>query len=197
MPKERGSVFERQSALATGVEQGGCVWADSRRALTLREIRGWTLVQVAGFSRTAGELEGTLRRVLGGDLPKNIGIVHHALGDRCIFKTAAAQYWIITREGQADTARELETAVPAHIGAVTSLSHSRACVSVEGANTPSLLATGIAIDLSPEVFRVDHFALTGVHHMPLLIHRSADVRYELYTMRTFAISCWAWLTGSR
>ena len=48
-----------------------------------------------------------------------------------------------------------------------------------------LLATGIALDLHPNAFQLDSFALTGLHHTPILIHRSGDNRYDLYVMLNF------------
>ena len=79
------------------------------------------------------------------------------------------------------------------VGAVTPLSHSRTRLFVEGAETPALLASGIPLDFHPDAFPVEAFALTGVHHTPVLVHRTAENRYELYAMRTFAQSVWDWL----
>jgi sarcosine oxidase subunit gamma len=106
-----------------------------------------------------------------------------------VFKTGPEQFWIVTRDGE-NLAPALQSAVAATIGAVTTLSHSRTCVFIDGPGAREVLETGIALDLHPEVFRPNCFALTGLHHTPILLHRSGENRYELYAMRTFAL--WIW-----
>jgi hypothetical protein len=38
--------------------------------------------------------------------------------------------------------------------------------------------------------------LTGLHHTPVLLLRSAQNRYEIFALRTFALSVWEWLTDA-
>jgi methylglutamate dehydrogenase subunit D len=166
------SVFDRQSAL--GQVSG--------------EVRGWALVQAAGFYSTHAEFREVLRAQLGADLPTAIGQVVHVNG-RKLLKTGAEQYWIISPEA-------VNINVPAQIGAVTPLSHSRTCMYIEGPEAAQVLAKGVPLDFHPDIFRVDHFALTGIHHTPVLIHRSAQHRYEIYALRTYALTVWEWLTDA-
>jgi sarcosine oxidase subunit gamma len=86
--------------------------------------------------------------------------------------------------------------MPAAVGAVTSRSHSRTRIVIDGACARDVLRKGIPLDFDPDVFRVDQAVLTGVHHTPVLIHRAAADRYELYAMRSFALSVWEWLTDA-
>ena len=167
-------MFERQSAL--GKVSG--------------EVRGWALVQAAAFHSTHAEFRAALRSVLGADLPAAIGQVMRANG-RMLLKTGAEQYWIISPE-----ADEFVPAIPPQMGAITCLSHSRTCMYIEGAQAAAVLAKGVPLDFHPDVFRVDHFALTGIHHTPVLIHRSAQDRYEIYALRTYALTVWEWLTDA-
>ena len=55
------------------------------------------------------------------------------------------------------------------------------------------LAKGISIDLHPSVFPIGAFAQTRLHHTAILLERSGDIRFELYVLRTFAVSIWEWL----
>jgi sarcosine oxidase subunit gamma len=167
-------VFERQSAL--GKVTG--------------EVRGWALVQAAAFHSTHAEFREAMRSVLGADLPAAVGKVIRTNG-RMLLKTGAEQYWIIAPE-----ADELVPAIAPQMGAITSLSHSRTCMYIEGPQAAAVLAKGVPLDFHPEVFRVDHFALTGIHHTPVLIHRSAQNRYEIYALRTYALTVWEWLTDA-
>ena len=165
-------MFERRSALAH-------VSGDAR----MGESRGWSLMQVAAFAGTHSEL----RLLLGVNLPTRVGDAVHSNGRQWL-KTGAEQYWIISRAGD-----EFAPAIPAHMGAATALSHSRTCIFVEGEGAAALLAKSVPLDFHPEQFRVDQFALTGLHHTPVLIHRRAVSRFEIYALRTYAQSVWEWL----
>jgi methylglutamate dehydrogenase subunit D len=187
-------VFERHSALAGALQSAGRDGADGLRRLRIGETRGWTLVQIAAFASTAAEFGNAMRSVLNVEMPARIGDVVHVDGRR-LLKTGAAQYWIITRHDD-DILRSLQRAVPAHIGAITPLSHSRTCIFIEGAAARELLAKGVPLDFRPDLFRIDQFALTGLHHSPVLIHRRGADLYELYALRTFGLSVWEWLTDA-
>ncbi|MBS0419592.1 MAG: hypothetical protein JSR66_17925 [Proteobacteria bacterium] len=170
-------MFERRSALA-GVSG----------TARIGESRGWGLVQAAAFASTHAQFREDMRAILGAELPTSVGTVVR-VGERQLLKTGAEQYWIITRAADGDFA----PAIPAQMGAVTSLSHSRTCMFVEGEGAGAILSKGVPLDFHPESFRVDQFALTGVHHTPVLIHRSGAQRFDLYALRTYALTVWEWL----
>jgi heterotetrameric sarcosine oxidase gamma subunit len=184
-------MLDRQSALASVLGRGGRDGADGKRRVRLGEQRGWSLTQIAAFAATMGDLAAAVQPLLGTALPTVVGAAGPA-GSRQILKTGPAQFWILGSE-EHDLTAQLRAAVAPAIGAVTPLSHSRARIAVEGEGARVLLAKGIALDLHPEVFRVEHFALTGLHHTPVLLLRSAEDRYEIFALRTFALSVWDWL----
>jgi methylglutamate dehydrogenase subunit D len=161
------------------------------------ESRGWTLVQAAAFPATHSEFREAMRSQLGADLPTRVGDVARVNG-RLLLKTGAEQYWIIARaeDGVVLPTIPPHLAIPPAMGAITDLSHSRACMFVEGADAGAVLAKGVPLDFHPDCFRIDEFALTGLHHMPVLIHRCAGQRYELYALRTYALSVWEWLADA-
>ncbi|MFZ1098903.1 MAG: sarcosine oxidase subunit gamma family protein [Steroidobacteraceae bacterium] len=187
-------MLERKSALVDALQSGSRNGTTGQRRLRIGETRGWNLLQVASFSATLEELEQAVRPLLGGDLPTRLGKAISVNGRR-LLKTGPEQFWIITRASE-DLTTAFEAAVTQDIGTVTPLSHSRTCIFVEGLSARELLATGIALDLHPNAFQLDSFALTGLHHTPILIHRSGDNRYDLYVMRTFALWAWEWLTDA-
>lgn len=187
-------MLERKSALVGALQSGGRNGATGQRRLRIGETRGWNLLQVAAFPATLEELEQAVRPLLGGDLPTRLGKAISVNGRR-LLKTGPEQFWIITRASE-DLTTAFQAAVTQDIGTVTPLSHSRTCIFVEGLSARELLATGIALDLHPDAFQLDSFALTGLHHTPIMIHRSGDNRYELYVMRTFALWAWEWLTDA-
>lgn len=185
----------RKSSPLDGVlKSGGRHGADGQRVLRIGEARGWSLVQLAAFPATASELQRIVQRVLGTDLPPRVGQAT-TVGAHVLLKIAPEQFWVITRTGE-DIAPALRSAVALEIGSITPLSHSRTCVWIEGPPARDVLATAVALDLHPEVLRPTFFALTAVHHTPLLIHRTRETRYDLYVTRTFAAWTWEWLTDA-
>jgi len=184
-------MLERQSALAGVLGRGGRNGADGKRRLKLGEQRGWSLTQLTGFAGRLGELAQLVRPLFGVDLPAKIGEVAPAASHQ-LLKIGPEQFWILGPR-QDDLALRLQAEVAPAIGAVTPLSHSRTRIFVEGEAARELLAKGIPLDLHPDLFRVRAFALTGLHHTPVLLLRSAPERYEIFAMRSFALSVWAWL----
>jgi len=188
-------MLDRQSALAAALRQPGRSGSDGNPALRLGEVRGWNLVQVAGFAATASEMEKVVGAALGvPSLPPTIGKVGEA-GARRIFRTGPEQFWV-TAPVADSLATRLQEVVPATMGAVTSLSHSRTRIFIEGEPAREVLARSIPLDFHPSAFVIGQFALTGIHHTPVLVHRSGEQRYEIYAMRTFARSVWEWLTDA-
>jgi sarcosine oxidase subunit gamma len=188
-------MHDRQSALAAALRQPGRSGSDGNRALRLGEVRGWNLVQVAGFASTTAEMERVLSAALGvASLPSTIGKTGEA-GARRVFRTGLEQFWV-TAPVADNLATRLQEVVPATTGAVTSLSHSRTRIFIEGEPAREVLARSIPLDFHPSAFVIGQFALTGIHHTPVLVHRSGGQRYEIYAMRTFALSVWEWLTDA-
>jgi sarcosine oxidase subunit gamma len=187
-------VFERQSALGGVLNHTGRDAKGGQRRLRLGEVRGWNLVQMAAFAGTMVGLDRAVRRLIGVDMPSRVGDAA-TVGHRCLLKTGPEQFWIITRDGE-DLAAPLWAVVAPAIGVVTQLSHSQTCIFIEGPAARELLSTGIALDFHPDALRPNCFALTALHHTPVLIYRSGEKRYELYSKRSFAFWTWKWLTDA-
>jgi methylglutamate dehydrogenase subunit D len=189
------AALPRQSALAAALEQPGRAGSNGAAALRMGEVRGWTLVQVAVFASTAAELERSLGAAPGVPaLPEKIGRIAEAGAGR-IFRTGPEQFWVIAPATD-NLAARLQDVVPPAMGAVTSLSHSRTRIFIEGEPVREVLARSIPLDFHPSVFAIGQFALTGIHHTPVLVHRTGEQRYEIYAMRTFALSVWEWLADA-
>src|SRR3954451_1271550 len=158
--KERVSMLERRSALASVIAQGGRDGAAGSRRCRLGEVTGWSLVQVAGFPSTFAALEEALESVVG-ELPFGC---HSVPGETTIFRTGPHQFWIIGKDmGDAD---RLSGAIPPNMGAVTPLSDSRVRIFIEGDCATAVLCKGVPLDLDESVFKIGRMALTGLHHTP-------------------------------
>lgn len=189
------AALSRQSALAAALRQPGRSGSDGSQRLRMGEVRAWNLVQVAAFASTAAELERVVSAALGvPSLPDKIGKAGDA-GARSIFRTGPEQFWV-TAPLADNLASWLQEMVPAPMGAVTSLSHSRTRIFIEGEPVREVLARSIPLDFHPSVFAVGQFALSGIHHTPVLVHRAGEQRFEIYAMRTFALSVWEWLSDA-
>jgi heterotetrameric sarcosine oxidase gamma subunit len=184
-------VFERRSPLARQLTAGGCDGLDGRRALSIGEVRGWHLAQLAVFPGHETQLAFALAAHLGADLlAARAGQVQRR-GAASLYRTAPDAWWVVTPQPQVIS--QLASAVPVAAGTVTALSHSRVRLAVDGPGARAVLAGGISVDLHPQAFPVGAFAQTALHHSGVLLERCAQDRYELYVLRTFALSVWEWL----
>jgi sarcosine oxidase subunit gamma len=183
------SVFERRSPLSALIAQGGRDGADGARALRLSEVHGWDLVQVGVCPDREKELAAIVEPLVGTQLPANSNTP--AVGRARIYRIAPDQYWVISSDSTLWA--ELVRAIPPTAGSVTALSDARVRLAIAGSPVRDCLAKGISIDLHPNVFAMSAFAQTGLQHTGVLLERTGDSRFELYVLRTFAVSIWEWL----
>ena len=187
-------MLERTSAIASGLARGG-FQPKGVAGCRLGEVRGWSLLQVAGFRGSIGQVERAVADAFGVGVPASVGIAAHA-DDATLLRTGPEQIWIIGPGESLAQEAKLRSTLTSDVGVLTSLSHSRTWMFLEGVSARDVLAKGIAIDLSADVFAVNQFALTGLDHTPILLHRTGPDRYEIFAMRTFALAVWDWLTDA-
>ena len=171
-------MLERHSALASVTPYRSAV-------LQIGEAHGFSLVQAAVFDK---EDEKKIANITG-KLPAKVGISLEA-GGRTLMRVGPRQFWFIGAEDD-DLAEKLTG-----VCAVTPLSHSRTRIFLEGAPARDILAKGIPHDFHESALKPGMFAMTGLHHTPLLVHCVSRDRFELYALRTFAVSVWEWLTDA-
>ena len=142
--------------------------------LGLREAPDFTATLYAGSNVS-------LRREVG-ELPEFglaiAGNQHH------VFRTAPHQVLVI--------GPELET----RLCMATPLSSGRCRIEITGPKARALLSACAAIDFSPRAFGQNAYVMTGIHHMPVLIHALSDEVFHLYGHRSFAQSLWDWLVDA-
>ena len=184
---------ERRSVLALQLAAGGRDGADGARALTLQELHGGYLCQLAGFGQADDALRAQLRALGIAGLPQD-GRRSLVDAEGHFYRLGPARYlWAAASEGLMQrVARELDPAA----GCLTPLSAARVRLVVEGGAAREVLERGIALDLHPTVFAVGHFAQTGLHHVPVLLERVGEQRYALYVPTTWAVSVWEWLADA-
>jgi sarcosine oxidase subunit gamma len=184
-------VFERRSPLARQLTGGGRDGLDGRRALRIGEIGGWELAQLAVFAGQEAAMAAAIAPVLGADaLAARAGHVQRREGIG-LYRTAPDACWVLASDPR--VVPHLLAAVPVSAGCVTVLTHSRLRLLLDGPAARTVLGAGISVDLHPRSFAVGEFAQTALHHTGVVLERCAQDRYELYVLRTFALSIWEWL----
>lgn len=171
-------MLERRSALASARPYVS-------KALSIAERPGFTLTQVAGL---APDFEARLAAVVG-TLPAKVQQAE-VNGAHTLFRLGPAQFWIVGPETD-DIAARLHGQC-----AVTPLSSSRVRITVEGAPARQVLAKLIPVDLHPSVFVPGSVALTGIHHTPVTVHCTGENGFDIYVMRTFALTVWEVVTDA-
>jgi sarcosine oxidase subunit gamma len=157
-------------------------------------VRGWRLIQLAAFPKTIADVERAARALLGVDPPAHGGSAVTA--EKCLLMRTGPEIFCIVSPESEDVAAALRAVVEPDSGTVTPLSYSRTRIYIEGAEASKVLSTSIALDFHRSAFPVGHFAMTGLHHTAVLVHRTAEERYELYVLRSFALWTWDWLTDA-
>ncbi len=160
-------MLERRPALAAATPYRSSI-------LQMGEMRCFSLYQVA--SKEAA-------------LPAKVGTAGEYKGCT-VLRIGLSQFWFIAPHTD-DLAAELKG-----LGAVTPLSHSRVRIFLEGDPARDVLAKGIPLDFHKSAFKPGMFAMTGLHHTPVLVHCVSETRFELYALRTFAMSVWEWLADA-
>ena len=167
-------MLDRRSALASAMPYASPI-------LQIGEARGFSLLQVAGPSKAITPVTGKL--------PSKVGVALQSDG-RILMRTGDNQFWIIGPEND-DIATKL-----GDLAILTPLTHSRTRIFIEGTPARDVLAKGIPLDFHPTVFKPGMFAMTGIHHTPVLVHCVGVNRFEIYALRTFALSVNEWLTDA-
>lgn len=190
-------MLERRSALAGFHGPAERAGADGHVGLEIGEDAGFTLVEFGVYPSKRAEGEQALRSWLGA-LPETIFKpveTPHGL----LIRTGPLSFWLIGDARRGTAGRPAETAraaLPTTIFSVIDLSSSRTRLYIEGAHATDVLLKGIPVDLAAEQFPAGSVALTGVHHTPILLHRTATDRFEIFAMRTFALTVLEWLTDA-
>jgi methylglutamate dehydrogenase subunit D len=156
-------MLERASALAgmAPVEDAG---------FRLAEAPGFTLTQISGADRA-------LKKHVPS-LPDSVGVAVEAKG-RTVLRISPQQAWLLGEPMEAADGL-----------VITPLSSARTRIALDGPHAREMLAKCVALDFHPKVFTPGKFAMSGIHHMPVVIHCIAPEQFHLYALRTFARSMW-------
>lgn len=167
-------MLERRSALSH-------MEAREMPAFRMREDAGFSLMQVTMLSKDAVTALGKLPSRVGVALERD-GLTFMQLGPDL--------FWIISARDDHVSAKLKGKAV------ITPLHSSRGRIVLEGSAARDVLARSAALDFHSKAFKPGDFAMTGVHHTPVLVHCVTDDSFHVYALRSFAVTVWDWFADA-
>lgn len=182
---------EIRSALESVYTPGRKGAGSGEAPVTITEITGRDIVQLAAWPDTVGAVSGKAAKPVGVALPSDTRSAS-TKGKTWVFKTAPEKFLIVC-EQKAKMGEALGKAFKAEQAVVTELGHSRTILRVSGEAARAVLARGVPVDLHPDVFARGAFAQTGIHGVSVLCTRSGPDQFDLIVPRNFAVVVFEWL----
>jgi sarcosine oxidase subunit gamma len=165
--------------------------AGTGQPFAMEEIRGWSLVQVAGWHDSAAAIEKDIARVCGFPPPAEVGGVG-AAGAISVIRIGPSRIWVVDEVGKVSA--HMADAVDHAQGCVTPLGEGRRRFRLSGERVPDVLRSLVALDLASPSFAPGRAALTMMHRVPVLLHRVASTTFDLYVPTTFSVSLEEWIS---
>jgi len=180
-----------RSAIAAQLKAGRFGQETAVPSIVLSEQVLRTFFQISGWPV---DFEKSAQPVLQELGFSRIGAVGQAqiVGDVTSFRIAPERILLRSADTTAwDYAKEV---ADANAISLLDLSHARTVVRLEGPEVKALLARLLSIDLHENEFTVNSFVLTGIHEVPVLLHRlENDAKtplFDLFVPYTWAASIW-------
>lgn len=190
-------MVEIRSALAPLWHPGRYGAADGAAGVRVAEILDRDLVQLSTYPDCLRDVRAKLAAELGLDMPDDTRIAAGG-GEHTVFAIAPERFWITASRG-AGLHETLSDRFAPEVAAVSALGHSRTILQLAGPAARAALAKGLPIDLHSSVFADGAFAQSAIHHIALLVHRTAaeqEEAFDLYVPRSYARALFEWLEHS-
>jgi heterotetrameric sarcosine oxidase gamma subunit len=165
----------------------------AEQAFATEELRGWSLVQIAGWHDSTAAIEQDIARVCGVSSPAEVGDVAVA-GAISLIRVGPGRIWLLDEVGE--IAARLVGAIDLAQGCVTPLSEGRRRLRLSGKRVPEVLQSLVALDLASPSLEPGRAALTMMHRVPVLLHRIAGTTFDLYVPTTFSKSLEEWISAA-
>ena len=160
----------------------------THKGLVQVHITAHKLDSVTLMSTWASGIDGLVQAVhqtLGCTPPARTGETT-ACAQGLLMRSGPLEFMLIGAQAAPDRVAQLRAHIPAGTGSVLDLSHARVRVRVQGAKAVDTLSKLYALDFRPAAFAVNHFKLTGHHHIPCTLHRLDTHSFDLYFLSTYA-----------
>jgi methylglutamate dehydrogenase subunit D len=159
-------------------------------AFAMEELRGWSLVQIAGWHDSTAAIENAIAQVCGIPPPPAVGDAAVA-GAVSLIRVGPGRIWLVDEVGE--VAARVADAIDTAQGCVTPLGEGRRRFRLSGKRVPEVLQGLVALDLASSSCAPGRAALTMMHRVPVLLQRVADATFDLYVPTTFAASLEDWI----
>ena len=160
----------------------------THQGLVQVHITAHKLDSVTLMSTWASGIDGLVQAVhqaLGCTPPARTGETT-ACAQGLLMRSGPLEFLLIGAQAAPDRVAQLRAHIPADTGSVLDLSHARVRVRVQGGKAVDALSKLYALDFRPAAFAVNHFKLTGHHHIPCTLHRLDTHSFDLYFLSTYA-----------
>ena len=157
--------------------------------VAMRHPRPGSILQIVAWPGTHKEVRATIAELLGIEAP---ALGYAAVQDGMTIAALAPGRFLVS--GEATDLAERFASLSPERGAVTDLSHARAIIRAEGLGVAEHLTQFIAIDTELSAFPPNRVAQTAIHHMDVLVHRLEESRFDLWVLRSFAVTLAHWIS---
>lgn len=151
-------------------------------------------------SRVAAASTSDAPAMLAAPQPAAIALVNsaHASAAPALPSGAAALdagsgQWLVVSERDTPKALATHLANQSDAGTVTDVSHARCRIRVNGPDARDFLQSGITIDLGVSAFAAGRSTPTAFRDVPVLLHAADTETFDLYVLRSYAVSLRDWL----
>jgi len=145
------------------------------------------IVQAEGWPGTLAAFEAELSRQLGGKLPAAFGEAV-SMDEWLVIRIAPRRFWLIS-----DEKSDLRCSIEPELGNLVSLSESRLRLRLNGPHTFDILGACVAIDWHLQEAKPVRAFQTSLHHVPVVLLRTAADACDLLVPRSFAQSLAEWV----
>ncbi len=162
--------------------------------ITLCERPNLSIIQVAAYPDTAENTGNVIRRLVGALPPPEPN--RSIMVDSTQICWIGPHKWWIIETGQRHRAESIARDL-GNGAAVTTQGHGRSCIRLSGPSARDLLPKGCTLDFHPRLFSAGHCAQTNLGHVNTLINCVDDEPiFDLFVMRSYAVSFWEWITDA-
>jgi heterotetrameric sarcosine oxidase gamma subunit len=169
----------RRASALDGHYRPGTIGGDRQTGVTLREIPGLQLHQIAAWPDTLSETGGAAAAAAG--ISEAPSLRQSATGTHgSLLRTSPLTWWLIDA-----AAPDL----PPEAGTSLDLSHALTRVRIDGDQAIDLINRHLPLDLREDAFPEGSVATSALHHVGVTLWHSRG-GFELFLPRGFALSLW-------
>lgn len=144
-----------------------------------------SVTQVSTWVQGVAGLEQALDAWCGQAVPRHTGALLQTPQGQ-LLRSGPEEFLLVAEQSVGQFA-QLRAAIAPTLGSVTDLSHARCRIRIDGEHCLDALSKLFAIDLREPAFPVGQARLTGHHHVPAVLVRTAARAFDVWVFTTYAL----------